>query len=72
MQLFKSEWLREPRYVSGRDERAPGFVSRYGVRIERDASAHRPPVCMPEPVGVPAARRERETLWNLARYDRAA
>jgi hypothetical protein len=72
MQLFKSEWLREPRYAPGRDARAPGFVPRYGVRIERDGAEYRPPVCAPEVLDVPVVERDRAVLWDIARYDRAA
>lgn len=71
MQLFKSEWLREPRYLPER-ERRTGFASRYGVHVERDLSAYRPPVCMPEVAGLPTFECERATLWEIARYDRAA
>lgn len=72
MQLFKSEWLREPRYASGRDARGPEFPSRYGVSIERDARAHRAPVCMPEPGDIALIERERSLLRQMAQYDRAA
>jgi hypothetical protein len=72
MQLFKSEWLREPRYVAGRDGSVPGFASRYGVRVERAALPCRPPMCAREQVEVPAVERERAVLWDIARYDRAA
>lgn len=72
MQLFKSEWVREPRYVAGRDASGPGFASRYGVRVERDALACRAPVSVPEMVEMPALERERAVLWDIARYDRAA
>lgn len=69
MQLFKSEWLREPQYAAGRGLPGPDFGSRYGVRIERDPPAYRPSVCMPE---ASVVEHERAVLWDIARYDRAA
>lgn len=71
MQLFKSEWLREPRYLPER-ERTRGFAMRYGVRVERNVSTYRPPVCMSGTADLPAHDRERAALWDVARYDRAA
>lgn len=72
MQLFRSEWLREPWYAHDRNVRASGLVPRYGLRIDCDAPAHRRPACAPEPVDVPAVVRERAVLWEIARYERAA
>jgi hypothetical protein len=72
MRLFKSEWLREPRSAFGRDTHTLDFAPRYGVRVERDAQAYRPPVSAPAMVEVPAVECERAVLWEIARYDRAA
>lgn len=70
MQMFRSEWLREPRYAARDDARAAGFAPRYGVRVERDLPAPRLRGFVPERIDT--AERERAVLWEIARYDRAA